>query len=90
MASYFQSYFQASSMPKRLLQYVLARIEILDTDALDLQNLDIAWGKNSTFEFRDVALRMKVIFLESVYFEIVANQYVLQEIREPAPTTTFT
>ncbi|KAH9220898.1 hypothetical protein DL95DRAFT_30692 [Leptodontidium sp. 2 PMI_412] len=59
MASYFQSYFQASSMPKRLLQYVLARIEILDTDALDLQNLDIAWGKNSTFEFRDVALRMK-------------------------------
>jgi len=47
-------------MPKRLLQYVLARIEILDTDALDLQNLDIAWGKNSTFEFRDVAIRMKV------------------------------
>ncbi|KAH7356911.1 hypothetical protein BKA65DRAFT_393320 [Rhexocercosporidium sp. MPI-PUGE-AT-0058] len=46
-------------MPKRLLQYVLARIEILDTDALDLQNLDIAWGKNSTFEFRDVALRME-------------------------------
>ncbi|PVH74153.1 hypothetical protein DL98DRAFT_594367 [Cadophora sp. DSE1049] len=59
MASYFQSYFQTSSMPKRLLQYVLARIEILDTDALDLQNLDIAWGKNSTFEFRDVAMRMK-------------------------------
>ncbi|KAK0107371.1 autophagy- protein 2 [Cadophora gregata] len=59
MASYFQSYFQTSSMPKRLLQYVLTRIEILDTDALDLQNLDIAWGKNSTFEFRDVALRMK-------------------------------
>ncbi|KAK6583160.1 hypothetical protein PZA11_004236 [Diplocarpon coronariae] len=59
MASYFQSYFQASSMPKRLIQYVLSRIEILDTDALDLQNLDVAWGKNSTFEFREVALRMK-------------------------------
>ncbi|KAK2625752.1 hypothetical protein QTJ16_005064 [Diplocarpon rosae] len=59
MASYVQSYFQASSMPKRLIQYVLSRIEILDTDALDLQNLDIAWGKNSTFEFREVALRMK-------------------------------
>jgi autophagy-related protein 2 len=50
MASYFQSYFQASSMPKRLLQYALSRLEILDTDALDLDNLDIAWGKNSTLE----------------------------------------
>ncbi|PQE23588.1 atg c terminal domain-containing protein [Rutstroemia sp. NJR-2017a BVV2] len=59
MASYFQSYFQASSMPKRLLQYALSRLEILDTDALDLDNLDIAWGKNSTFEFKDVGLRLK-------------------------------
>ncbi|KAH6683024.1 hypothetical protein B0J14DRAFT_136602 [Halenospora varia] len=59
MASYFQSYFQASSMPKRLLQYALSRLELLDTDALDLENLDIAWGKNSTFEFRDVGLRLK-------------------------------
>ncbi|KAI9644068.1 autophagy- protein 2 [Ciborinia camelliae] len=59
MASYFQNYFQASSMPKRLLQYALSRLEILDTDALDLENLDIAWGKNSTFEFKDVGLRLK-------------------------------
>jgi hypothetical protein len=47
-------------MPKRLLQYALSRLEILDTDALDLENLDIAFGKNSTFEFRDVGLRLKV------------------------------
>ena len=47
-------------MPKRLLQYALSRLEILDTDAMDLENLDIAWGKNSTFEFRDVGLRLKV------------------------------
>jgi autophagy-related protein 2 len=60
MASYFQSYFQASSMPKRLLQYALSRLDILDTDALNLENLDIAWGKNSTFEFRDVGLHLKV------------------------------
>ncbi|ESZ90844.1 hypothetical protein SBOR_8761 [Sclerotinia borealis F-4128] len=59
MASYFQNYFQASSMPKRLLQYALSRLEILDTEALDLENLDIAWGKNSTFEFKDVGLRLK-------------------------------
>jgi autophagy-related protein 2 len=49
-------------MPKRLLQYALSRLEILDTDALDLENLDIAFGKNSTFEFRDVALRLKVVY----------------------------
>jgi autophagy-related protein 2 len=61
MASYFQGLFQASSMPKRLLQYALSRLEILDTDALDLENLDIAWGKNSIFEFKDVGLRLRVI-----------------------------
>lgn len=66
MASYFQSYFQKSSMPKRLLQYALSRLEILDTDALDLDNLDIAWGKNSVFEFKDVGLRLRVnsLFLD--------------------------
>jgi autophagy-related protein 2 len=65
MASYFQAYFQATSMPKRLLQYALSRLEILDTDALGLDNLDIAWGKNSTFEFRDVGLRLGVFPLRS-------------------------
>lgn len=71
MASYFQSYFQASSMPKRLLQYVLSRIEILDADALDLQNLDIAWGKNSVFEFRDAALRMKVETMQAIRLNLL-------------------
>lgn len=50
-------------MPKRLLQYVLSKLEILDTDDLDLEKLDIAWGKNSTVEFRDVGLRLRVIVL---------------------------
>lgn len=60
MSSYFQAYFQASSMPKRLLQYALSRLDILDTDTLDLDNLDIAWGKKCIFEFRDVGLRLRV------------------------------
>ncbi|KAN0112677.1 hypothetical protein V8E51_005628 [Hyaloscypha variabilis] len=59
MASYLQSYFQTSSMPKRLLQYALSRLEILDTDALEWDNLDIALGKKTVFEFRDVGLRLK-------------------------------
>jgi autophagy-related protein 2 len=66
MASLFQRYFQASSMPKRLLQYALSRLEILDTDALGLENLDIAWGKNSVFEFKDVGLRLRVISCPSL------------------------
>ena len=53
-------------MPKRLLQYALSRLEILDTDALDLENLDIAWGKNSVFEFKDVGLRLRVKFLSTL------------------------
>jgi autophagy-related protein 2 len=61
MASYLQAYFQASSMPKRLLQYALSRLDILDTNALGLDNIDIAWGKNSILEFRDVGLRLKVL-----------------------------
>lgn len=48
-------------MPKRLIQYALSRLDILDTEALGLDNLDIAWGKNTTLEFRDVGLRLKVL-----------------------------
>jgi hypothetical protein len=47
-------------MPKRLVKYALSRLDVLDTDALDLENLDISWGKSSTLEFRDVGLRLKV------------------------------
>ena len=66
MASYLQSYLQNSSIPKKLLKHALSRLEILDTDALDLEHLDIAWGKNSTFEFRDVGLQLKVYLSISI------------------------
>lgn len=59
MSSYFQSYFQKTSMSRRLLQYAISRLGIIDTDVLDLENLDIAWGKNSTFEFKNVELRLE-------------------------------
>lgn len=62
MASYFQSYFLASTVPKRLIQYVLTKSDILDTETLNLDNLDIAWGKDSTFEFKDVGLRLMVCY----------------------------
>lgn len=47
-------------MPKRLLRYALSRLELLDADALDMDNLDFALGRNTVFEFRDVGIKLKV------------------------------
>ncbi|KPM39051.1 Autophagy-related protein 2 [Neonectria ditissima] len=58
MAMFFQS-FQSSSMPKRLLRYALSRLELLDSEALDMENLDLALGRNTVFEFRDVGIKLK-------------------------------
>lgn len=54
------SFLLPTSIQKRLLRYALSRLELLDTDALDLDRLDISWGSKSTLEFRDVGLRLKV------------------------------
>ncbi|KAI9820141.1 MAG: autophagy- protein 2 [Thelocarpon impressellum] len=54
------SYLLPAYIQKRLLRYALSQLEVLDTDALDLEKLDIAWGKRSTVELRDVGLRLKV------------------------------
>ena len=56
------AYFIPSYVQKRLLRYALARLELLDSDALDLENLDVALGKRSTIELRDVGLRLPVRF----------------------------
>ena len=55
------SYFIPSFLQKRILRYAISRLELLDTDALDLEDLDIAWGKRSTVELRDVGIRVKKI-----------------------------
>lgn len=47
-------------MPKRLLRYALSRLDLLDADALDMENLDLAIGRNTVFEFRDVGIILKV------------------------------
>lgn len=59
MASLFQS-FRGSAMPKRLLRYALSRLELLDSDALDMDNLDLALGRNTVLEFRDVGIKLQV------------------------------
>ena len=60
-------FFLPSGFQKRLLRYALSRLELLDTDALELENLDIAWGKRSIVELRDVGLQLKVRSLLVLY-----------------------
>lgn len=53
------TFFLPSFFQKRILRYALSRLELLDTDALDLEKLDIVWGKRSTVELRDVGVHTK-------------------------------
>ncbi|KAL8694602.1 MAG: hypothetical protein Q9218_000784 [Villophora microphyllina] len=54
MAFFLPSYFQ-----KRILRYALSRIDLLDTDQLNVDNFDIAWGRKSVVELRDVGLQLE-------------------------------
>lgn len=56
MAFFLPSYFQ-----KRILRYALSRIDLLDSDQLNLDNFDIAWGRKSVIELRDVGLQLEVL-----------------------------
>lgn len=47
-------------MPKRLLRYAMAKFDIFEDDALDLENLDLGFGFKNTFEFKDVGLKVDV------------------------------
>lgn len=53
------TYFLPSFFQKRILRYALSRLELLDTDDLGLDKLEIAWGKRSTVELRDVGVHLK-------------------------------
>ncbi|MCJ1248713.1 autophagy- protein 2 [Trapelia coarctata] len=53
------AYFIPSYIQKRILRYALSHIDWLDTDALDLDRLDIVFGRRSTAELRDVGLRLE-------------------------------
>lgn len=54
------TYFLPSFVQKRILRYALSRLELLDTEDLGLDKLDIAWGRKSTVELRDVGVHLKV------------------------------
>jgi autophagy-related protein 2 len=54
------SYFMPSFFQKRLLKYALSRLGLVDTEALDPDNLGICWGQRSTIELRDIGLKLEV------------------------------
>ncbi|KAI9805822.1 MAG: hypothetical protein M1825_000436 [Sarcosagium campestre] len=70
------SYLLPSSFQKRLLRYALSRLDLLDTETLDLENLDIVWGKRSTIELRDLLCSMIFQFW---FREITANAFDLMK-----------
>ncbi|KAI9791433.1 MAG: autophagy- protein 2 [Candelina submexicana] len=81
------SYFLPAFFQKRLLRYALSRLELLDTDALDLDKLDIAWGKRSTVELRDLSLcRKKIASLLSLsqVLNLTEAKIVLLRVTIPA------
>ncbi|KAL0942832.1 ATG C terminal domain-containing protein [Colletotrichum truncatum] len=57
MATIFQS-FRSSTLSKRLLIYALRRLELLDEETLDMENLQFALGRTTTAEFKDVGVRL--------------------------------
>lgn len=54
------AYFLPSFFQKRLLKYALSRLGLVDTEALDPDNLGIRWGQRSTVELRDIGLKLEV------------------------------
>lgn len=60
-------YFLPSFVQKRLLRYALSRLELVDTEAIDLDSLGIKWGQRSTFELRQIGLRLDVRYASGQY-----------------------
>lgn len=78
------AYFLPSFFQKRLLKYALSRLGLVDTDALDPDNLGIRWGQRSTVELRDIGLKLEVslrgrggvmvIIIATVYSKLTPNR----------------
>lgn len=50
-----------SSIQKRLLRYALNRSGLLDVTGIDLDNLDISWGRRTALEFKNVNLNVEYL-----------------------------
>lgn len=78
-------------MPKRLLRYTLSKLDYFDTDALDMDNLDLAMGMNNVFTLQDVGVKLQK--LEQLLqlppsFEIRKAKVLLLRINIPSALYT--
>lgn len=55
------SYFLPSYFQKRLLRYALARLDFIDSEELDLDNLGLSWGQRTVVELKNVGIKVKRI-----------------------------
>ncbi|KAI9870546.1 MAG: autophagy- protein 2, partial [Watsoniomyces obsoletus] len=53
------AYFLPSYLQKRLLRYALSRLDLLEDDNLDLDNLGITFGQRSVVELKNVSIKVK-------------------------------
>lgn len=52
--------FIPSFLQKRLLRFIVSKIDWIDADAFDLDSLDLSWG---IWELKDVPLKVEVLSL---------------------------
>ncbi|KAI1608594.1 hypothetical protein EDD36DRAFT_469474 [Exophiala viscosa] len=55
------SYFLPSYFQKRLLRYALNRLDFIDSDEFDLDNLGLTWGQRTVLELKNVGIKVKRI-----------------------------
>ncbi|KIX07272.1 uncharacterized protein Z518_01925 [Rhinocladiella mackenziei CBS 650.93] len=53
------SYFLPSYFQKRLLRYALTRLDIIDSDEFNLDNLGLTWGQRTVVELKNVGIKVK-------------------------------
>lgn len=81
MAYFLPSYFQ-----KRLLRYALSRLDFIDSDALDLDNLDLTIGQRSVIELKNVGIKVsKLVERASIPSIIVLKSATIQILRITIP-----
>ncbi|KAL8730208.1 MAG: hypothetical protein Q9181_004739 [Wetmoreana brouardii] len=53
------SYLLPSYFQKRILRYALSKVDFLDAEQLNPNKFDIAWGRRSVIELRDVGVQLE-------------------------------